>query len=91
MRQATRPFLIDGDPAHAVLLKWQAVGVCCVLDKTGYGFDIINCTWPTPEEPMPEVPPEALDELGEYYDEILSHLKYQKQTKDIIERIWAAT
>ena len=93
MRQATRTFLIDGGPAHAVLMKWQAVGVYCELDETGTGFDMINYSWPEPgtDQPPAGVPTEALDELGEYYDEILSHLRYWKETKDKIERIWAAT
>ena len=95
MRQATRIFLIDGDPAHAVLMKWQAVGVYCELDETGTGFDIINYTWPEPgtdSAKLPAgVPQEALEELGQWYDEILSHLRYWKETKDKIERIWAAT
>jgi len=89
MRQANRPFLIDGDPAYDVLMKWQAVGVCCVLDGTGQGFDIINFTWPEPgtteTHPVPET---ALDELGQWYDEILSHLRYWKATREQVERIW---
>ena len=87
-----RTFLIDGDPAWVVLRKWQAVGVCCVLDETGQGFDIINCTWPEPghfDDPPPLVPDQAIDELGQYYDEILNHLRYWKETWSDFERIWA--
>ena len=83
----SRHFLIDGDPGYVVLMKWQAVGVCCVLDETEQGFDIINFTWPTTE--TPPVPEAASDELGQYYDEILAHLKYWKETREHVERIRA--
>ena len=86
-----RRFLIDGDPAKEVMDRWGKLGVIPVLNAMGNEIIVRNYTWPTPEEPTPEVPPEALDELGQYYDEILSHLRYWKETREIAERIWAAT
>ena len=62
------------------------------LLSLGFYFDSDGKEPGTDSAKLPAgVPQEALEELGEWYDEILSHLKYQKQTKGIIERIWAAT
>ena len=89
MRQANRPFLIGGDPAYVVLKKWERVGICCTLDATGTDVVVTNYTWPKPgtteTHPVPEI---ALDELGQWYDEILSHLRYWKATREQVERIW---
>ena len=90
MRKATRPFLMAGDPAHDVLLKWQGLGICCQLDEAGAGVAVINCNWPTPgtfDNPPPPVPNDALDELGQWYDEILAHLRYWRATREQWERI----
>ena len=92
MRNTTRPFLMAGDPACEVLLKWQAVGVCCQLDETGVGVAVVNTVWPKPgtfDSPPPPVPTDALDELGQWYDEILCHLLYWRQTREVVEKIWA--
>ena len=88
-----RRFLIDNDPAKIVMDRWARRGVFPELNTVGNGVVIKNYTWPEPgtDQPPATVPQEALDELGEWYDEILSHLRYQKETKDKIERIWAAT
>lgn len=91
-----RPFLIDGDPAKEVMDRWARQGIICELVDMAVGESVVvrNYTWPTPDEfgneveHHPEViPPEALDELGQYYDEILSHLRYWKQTRERWERI----
>ena len=89
--KTNRPFLIPGDPAWEVLKRWQAVGVCCKLDAMGTGIAVINCTWPTPGnfDKPPPVPNEALDELGQWHDEILSHLRYWRETRKDFERIMA--
>ena len=90
MRTAKRSFLMAGDPAYEVLYKWLAVGICCQLDEAGLGVTVVNCTWPTPgkfDSPSPLVPNEALDELGQWHDEILSHLRYWKETREQWERI----
>ena len=81
--------LYSSDPAYAVLMKWQAVGIIPELNAVGDGIVVRNCTWPEPgtDQPPSEVPTEAIEELGEYYDEILSHLRYWKQTRDLWERI----
>ena len=86
-----RRFLIDGDPAKEVMERWARQGVICELNSRG--IVITNYSWPEPgtDAPPAEVPTEALGELGEHYDAILSHLNYQAQTKRTIERIRAAT
>ena len=84
MRKTIRPFLVAGDPAYEVLQRWQAVGVCCLLNATGTGVAVVNTTL----NPLP-VPEDALDELGQWHDEILSHLRYWQQTRKTVERIWA--
>jgi len=90
-----RSFLIDDDPAKIVMDRWARRGVFPELNAVGNGVVIKNYTWSEPgtdsAKPQAIVPTEALDELGEWYDEILSHLRYWKETKDKIERIWAAT
>jgi len=91
-QQPARPFLISlkSDQAYEVLTKWQAVGICCELDEAGLGVAVVNHTWPEPgkwDSPPPPVPNEALDELGQHYDEILSHLRYWKDTREHVERI----
>ena len=76
-----------GDEAYSVLLRWQAVGIFCTLDEAG-NVVVTNCTWPAlgDSEPLP-VPSEALDELGQWYDEILSHLRYWCETKALCQQI----
>jgi hypothetical protein len=90
MRQAKRPFLIPDDPAHVVLMKWQAVGICCTLNALNTGVAVRNYTWPMPgTSAPPPIPNEALNELGEWHDEILSHLRHWKETRNLWERIKA--
>jgi len=81
---------VAGDPAYGVLQRWQAVGVCCLLNATGTGIAVVNTTWPEPgTSNPPPVPKDALDELGQWHDEIMSHLRYWQQTRKAVERIWA--
>lgn len=91
-----RPFLIDGDPAKEVMDRWARQGIICELVDMAMGREVVvrNYTWPDTDEAgnkiehHPEVvPPEALEELGEHYDAIRSHLRYWRETRDIIERI----
>ena len=89
--QANRPFLISlkSDAAYEVLKKWEAVGVCCRLNGLGTGVAVVNTTWAEPgTSNPPPVPKDALDELGQWHDEILSHLRYWKETREHVERIW---
>jgi len=83
-------FLIGDDPAKLVMDWWARRGVFPELDAVGNGVVIKNYSWSEPgtDQPPAGVPTEALEDLGECYDEILSHLRYWKQTKDIIEKIW---
>ena len=84
--KTNHPFLIPGDPGYAVLMKWQAAGICCKLDALGTGVTVVNCTF---DKPPPPVPKAALDELGQWHDEILSHLRYWRETRQDFERIRA--
>ena len=77
-----RPFLIDGDPAKEVMDRWARQGIICELVDMAMGREVVvrNYAWEV-------VPPEALEELGEHYDAIRSHLRYWRETRDIMERI----
>ena len=87
-----RRFLIDDDPAKIVMERWARRGIIPELNVMGNGVVIKNYSWPETgtDQPPATVPTEALEELGEWYDEILSHLRYWKETKEIVERIHAA-
>lgn len=90
MRNAKRTFLIEGDPAYAMLLKWQAVGIWCKLDALGTRVVVQNCTWPEPgTTDSLSVSADALAELGQWHDEILSHLRYWKETREQWEHVMA--
>jgi hypothetical protein len=80
----SRPFLTHDDLAYDVLLKWQAVGVSCVLDKDEQDFDII--AW-SGQEPV-IVPSDALDELGACHDEILALLQDRQWAREHCERVF---
>jgi len=82
-----RPFLIDGDPAKEVMSRWERQGIACELNTEGHEIIVQNLTWPGEGDALPQVPTEALDELGEHYDAIRSHLRYWRETRDIMERI----
>ncbi|MCL2624274.1 MAG: hypothetical protein FWD31_11475 [Planctomycetaceae bacterium] len=88
--QTARPYLasLKSDAAYEALTKWESVGVLCQLDETGVGVVVNNVAWHTPETGASPVPSEALEELGQHHDEILSHLRYWKRMREIIERIW---
>jgi hypothetical protein len=77
-----RPFLLEGEPGWEVMRKWEAAGVFCFLDVSGRGVTVNR--FPTGES----VPVEALEELGEYHDEILSHLLWREETRRMAWRIW---
>ena len=83
-----RPFLIDGDPAKEVMSRWERQGIACELDIEGHEIIVRNLSWPGEVETLPQVPTEALDELGEHYDAILSHLRHWRETRETIERIY---
>jgi hypothetical protein len=62
-----RPFLMDGDSAGEVIDRWKRRGILCELNADGTGIKVKNCSWPVDGEPVPDVSPEALEELGEHY------------------------
>ena len=87
-----RRFLVKGDAAYAVIHKWQAVGVCCVLSKDGLGFEVNDYTWPEPGHydnyPSPATK-EAMNEITPHYNAILLHLQYWRDVREKWERIMA--
>jgi len=88
--QTARPYLasLKSDAAYETLTKWESAGVLCQLDGAGAGVVVSNVTWHEPATGSLPIPSEALEELGQYYDEILSHLRYWKKIRGIIEGIW---